>query len=77
MLHISIADNGAGMPPDKLRELRCRLRDSELTGQGIGLGNISGRISMLYPEGGLRIYSKPNRGTVIQCIIPQKQGGEE
>lgn len=75
MLYISIADNGCGMTPDRLRELRCRLRDSEHT--GIGLGNISRRITMLYPEGGLRIYSKPNRGTVIQCIIPQKQGGEE
>ena len=75
MLYISIADNGCGMTPDRLRELRCRLRDSEHT--GIGLGNISRRITMLYPEGGLRIYSKPNRGTVIQCIIPQKQRGEE
>lgn len=77
MLYISIADNGSGMTPDRLEELRSRLRDSEHTGQGIGLGNINRRISMLYPEGGLRIYSRQNRGTVIQCIIPQTQGGEE
>ncbi len=77
MLRVSIADNGVGMTPDRLEELRRRLRGSEHTGQGIGLGNISRRIAMLYPEGDLSIYSKQGRGTVIQCTIPQKQGGEE
>ena len=77
MLRVSIADNGAGMTPDLLAELRRRLRGSEQTGQGIGLGNISRRIEMLYPEGKLTVYSRQNRGTVVQCAIPQKQGGEE
>lgn len=77
MLRVSIADNGVGMVPERLEELRRRLRGSQRTGQGIGLGNISRRIVMLYPEGDLSIYSKQGRGTVIQCTIPQKQGGEE
>ena len=72
-LIVSVADNGAGMSEKQLAELKNRMRRSEHTGRGIGLGNISRRISMLYPEGDLRIYSKPNRGTVIQCLIPQKQ----
>lgn len=77
VLHVSVADNGAGMTPEQLGELQQRMQKSEQTGRGIGLGNISRRISMLYPEGDLRIYSKPNRGTVIQCLIPQKARGEE
>ncbi|MBQ7099494.1 MAG: histidine kinase [Oscillospiraceae bacterium] len=77
VLHVSVADNGAGMTPEQLAELQQRMQQSEQTGRGIGLGNISRRISMLYPEGDLRIYSKPNRGTVIQCLIPQKARGEE
>ena len=77
ILHVSVADNGAGMTPEQLEELQQRMQQSEQTGRGIGLGNISRRISMLYPEGDLRIYSKPNRGTVIQCLIPQKARGEE
>ena len=77
MLRVSIADNGIGMDEEKLTALRARLSSREHTGQGIGLGNISRRIAMLYPEGELQIYSRPNRGTVIQCAIPQKQGGEE
>jgi hypothetical protein len=30
---------------------------------------------MLYPEGEMRIYSRPGRGTVIQFAIPQKERG--
>ena len=74
MLHISIADNGTGMEEEQLTQLRERLRGNEQTGHGIGLGNISRRIAMLYPEGDLRIYSKNGRGTVIQIRVPQKEG---
>ncbi len=77
LLYLSIMDNGAGMNETQLAQLKDRMQRSEQTGRGIGLGNISRRISMLYPEGDLRIYSKPNRGTVIQCIIPQKARGEQ
>ena len=73
ILHVSVADNGVGMDENQLAALKQKMQQSEQTGRGIGLGNISRRISMLYPEGDLRIYSKPNRGTVIQCLIPQKQ----
>ena len=77
LLYVSVMDNGAGMTVEQLAALRERMQQSEQTGRGIGLGNISRRISMLYPGGDLRIYSKPNRGTVIQCIIPQIMRGEE
>ena len=73
LLHVSITDNGAGMDEDQLAELYRRMRESEQTGRGIGLGNISRRISMLYPEGRFRIVSRPNRGTVIQFTIPQHE----
>lgn len=75
MLRISIADNGAGMDGTRLAQLRQRLQDREYAGRGIGLGNISRRVVMLYPEGDLRIYSRPGRGTVVQLRIPQRQRG--
>ena len=77
VLRISVADNGVGMNEEQLAELMQQMQLSEQTGRGIGLGNISRRISMLYPGGALRIYSKSSRGTVIQCIIPQKVRGDE
>lgn len=70
---VSMADNGKGMTDRELEELRRKISRSEQTGRGIGLGNISRRIAMLYPEGGLRIYSRPGRGTVIQLVIPQER----
>ena len=73
MLLVSVADNGAGMTAEALTALHERMHQSEQTGRGIGLGNISRRISMLYPEGDLRIHSRPGRGTVIQCRIPQSE----
>ena len=76
MLHISVADNGVGMDEEQLAALQRRMLESEQTGRGIGLGNISRRISMLYPEGALRIHSRPGRGTVIRCRIPQTERGE-
>ena len=76
VLFVSVMDNGVGMNTEQLAGLRKKMLLSEQTGRGIGLGNISRRISMLYPEGDLRICSTPNRGTVIQCIIPQKTRGE-
>ncbi len=76
MLHVSVADNGTGMDREQLQALVHRMRRSEQTGRGIGLGNISRRISMLYPEGELSIHSRPGRGTVIRCRIPQTERGE-
>ena len=37
------------------------------------LGNIYQRIQTMYQNGGLRIYSKKGRGTVIQMTIPQEE----
>ena len=75
-LYLSIADNGVGMDEAQLAALHQRMRESEQTGRGIGLGNLSRRISMLYTEGDLRIHSRPGRGTVIQCRIPQSERRE-
>ncbi len=70
-LIISIADNGKGMTAQELANLHRKMQRSEATGKGIGLGNISRRIQMLYPSGGITIYSKPARGTVVQLTMEQ------
>ena len=75
MLRLSIADNGRGMDEGQLAALWERMDRSEQPGRGIALGNIRRRVAMLYPEGEMRIYSRPGRGTVIQFDIPQKERG--
>jgi sensor histidine kinase YesM len=73
MLIISVADNGRGMNEEEYTQLHQKMLDSEKTGRGIGLGNIFRRIGALYPDGGMKIYSRENSGTIIQLFIPQNQ----
>ncbi len=72
-LILTVADNGKGMDAQELAALQEKIRQSEQTGKGIGLGNISRRISMLYQNGGMHIYSRPGHGTVVRFEIPQAQ----
>ena len=81
-VQVSIADNGKGMTDEELKDLYRRIEECEETGHGIGLGNISRRIRMLYGDAGdFRIHTRPGRGTVIRMTIPQKpdaaQEGED
>ena len=71
-LILTVADNGKGMTPEELDALQEKIAQSEQTGRSIGLGNISRRIAMLYPDGAMKIYSRPGHGTVIRFEIPQQ-----
>ena len=74
---ISVADTGVGMDEESLRELLTALTGSRTARVGIGVGNIYQRIHTMYPDGGdLKIYSKKDKGTVIQMIIPQDRQAE-
>ena len=71
-LVLTVADNGKGMTPEELDALQEKIAQSEQTGKSIGLGNISRRIGMLYPDGAMKIYSRPGHGTVVRFEIPQQ-----
>ena len=76
-LILTVSDNGKGMTEEELAALQEKIRQSEQTGKSIGLGNISRRISMLYPTGGMSITSRAGQGTTIRFDIPQKTEQEE
>ena len=73
MLMLTVADNGCGMSREELVALQEKMARSEQTGRSIGLGNISRRMTMLYPEGQMKIYSRKGHGTVVWFAIPQEQ----
>ncbi len=76
-LILTVADNGRGMTPAELDTLQEKIAQSERTGRSIGLGNISRRITMLYPEGRMQVFSREGHGTVIRFEIPQDDREED
>lgn len=74
-LQVKVIDNGIGMPPEKLRELKDSFQtpdDPIAAVIHIGLKNINARLRLLYPENrGLIIRSRLNLGTVAEFNIPQ------
>lgn len=63
---ITVADTGAGIPPDRLASL---LTDSGAENTGIGLQNINRRLQSFYGQQ-LAIVSKVDEGTTVTFQIP-------
>lgn len=72
-VRITIADDGAGIEPKKLEEIRAGLeKDENLDRAHIGICNVHQRIKLLYGEAyGLIMESEPGSGTKVQIIIPE------
>lgn len=70
-LNIDVSDNGCGMEPEELERVRRNMEIREEDSRSIGLYNINQRIRLCYgAEYGVRVYSKPGRGTVVRLILP-------
>jgi two-component system sensor histidine kinase YesM len=74
---IVVADDGKGMSPETLRELRSRLRDKK-TGEpvthSIGLRNVDARLKIHFGNRyGLRVFATPEAGTRIVVVLPNRE----
>ncbi len=75
---VEITDDGEGIAPPRLRELRDRLSSRDITFAardcttgGIGLTNIVGRLRLFYGDAAsLRIVSRPSHGTRVTLTVP-------
>ena len=56
-----------------MEEVREGLNANDNHSRGIGVGNISRRIQMLYEKGKFEIDSQEQQGTVVKITIPQGQ----
>lgn len=74
-LHFLVADNGCGISPEKLEELKKLQQISSSQPQkhhSIGLRNVSLRLRSYYgPECALSIESMPGEGTIIDIALPK------
>ena len=71
-LWISVADTGAGMEEDRLKQIRAALNDGTENEIGIGVGNIYRRVRGMYEDGEMHIYSRKGCGTAVQLAFTPK-----
>lgn len=77
-LAISVEDDGAGIDPGQLREIRQRLRvgSTESDDRQIGLSNINRRLKLYYGQlAGLEVESTPGSGTCVTITVPLEEEG--
>ncbi|MBY0116930.1 MULTISPECIES: sensor histidine kinase [Paenibacillus] len=75
-LFVEIHDDGAGIPPKKMNEIKKQLMNSDEAGDRIGLRNVNDRLELTYgTRSRLSIESTEGRGTCFTFCIP-KEGGE-
>ncbi len=72
LLYLTVEDNGVGMEPEELRQLREEIRrPCEERDKGFGLANVNERIRMYFGEQyGMTIESEKGKGTIIQIVLP-------
>ena len=76
---LKIEDNGAGIPPEKLQELRQSLQDQTVNYEKhFGICNVNARISSKhYGSGRIQIESSLCHGTCVTIEFDQMEGVEE
>ncbi|OCT16277.1 histidine kinase [Paenibacillus pectinilyticus] len=82
LFRVTVADNGTGMKPERLHELRQKLEENRLAEPeekngssrrgGIGLMNVHRRIQMVFGEAyGLSVDSEWGHGTCFTMTMPE------
>jgi two-component system sensor histidine kinase YesM len=74
MLVLRVSDDGVGMTPAKLEEVRALLTTAHPRGEGLegyGIHNVHERIQLSFgTQYGLRFDSAPGRGTTVEILHP-------
>ena len=70
-LSIEVADNGPGIPKERLASLLTEETRERSRGSGIGLRNVHQRIQLYFGSAyGLEIESEPDEGTLVRIRLP-------
>ena len=70
IIHIRIADNGCGMPPDVVKEIFVPFYTTKPIGEGTGMG-LAIAYGIVKDHGGkINVHSQEGRGTVFDIELP-------
>ena len=76
--HISIADNGPGIPADKLEEIFNRFSQiSSKNRTGLGLGLYISKIFVEAHGGNISVESTPGKGSTFHIILNRRHGAKQ
>ncbi|WP_168123531.1 histidine kinase [Paenibacillus sp. HB172176] len=77
-IRIEVRDNGKGISPDKLRDIRQSLSEPEQNGESFGLRSVDERLKLLYGSSfGLKIDSEEGAWTSVTLEFPENAGEVE
>ena len=75
-IHVSITDNGPGIPADVLTRVFDPFFTTNDVGQGTGLGLTVSRDIIRAHDGDIKIDSEPGKGTTVSWWIPMEAKGQ-
>ncbi len=77
LLYINVFDNGVGIEPEQLRELKTALEQSGERWEHIGIYNVAARLRLLDKRCRFEIRSHPGWGTAVSLYLPLVENLEE
>ena len=77
LLYISVCDNGVGIAPERLRELKTTLGQPGERWEHIGIYNVAARLRLLDKRCRLEVRSRQNWGTAVSLYLPLVEWTEE
>ena len=77
LLYISVCDNGVGIRPEQLAQLKAALAQPGERWEHIGIYNVAARLRLLDRNSRLVIRSHPGRGTAVVLYLPLVENEEE
>lgn len=73
-LVLSVTDDGAGLAPERLREINEELKHGRHMEEHIGIYNCSRRLALTFGRRyGIRLESEPGRGTAVFARLPKRR----
>lgn len=77
MIRAEVKDNGRGIPPDRLEEIRLGLHKPDEYAESFGLRSIHERLKLLYGEAcGVEVSSVEGEGTTVVVTFPELEEGD-
>ncbi|MBD2870881.1 sensor histidine kinase [Paenibacillus arenilitoris] len=71
LIRAEVTDNGKGIEPGRMEEIRRGLDDPDANAESFGLRSIHERLRLLYGPGyGIEIESTPEEGTTVTVLYP-------